>query len=60
MTDGYTIEWETRDGRAMSVTAPNAADAVAMYRELSGSTVGAASEGVEAFRKYWQAQVDDE
>ena len=60
MTDGYTIEWETRDGRTMSVTAPNGSDAVAMYRELSVSTVGGTSEELEAFRKYWQAQVDDE
>ena len=60
MTDDYTIEWETRDGRTITVTAPNGADAVAMYRELSALTVGATSEEVEAFRKYWQAQVDDE
>ena len=59
MTDGYTIEWETRDGRTMSVTAPNGADAVAMYRELSVLTVGT-SEELEAFREYWQAQVADE
>ena len=60
MTDDYTIEWETRDGRSITVTAPNGSDAVAMYRELSVSTVGWTSEELEAFRKYWQAQVDDE
>ena len=59
MTDGYTIEWETRDGRTITVTAPNGSDAVAMYRELSVLTVGT-SEELEAFREYWQAQVDDE
>ena len=51
MSDDYTIEWETRDGRTMSVTAPNGADAVAMYRELSALTVGGTSEELEAFRK---------
>ena len=60
MTDDYTIEWKTRDGRTMSVTGPNGSDAVAMYRELSALTVGWTSEELEAFRKYWQAQVDDE
>ena len=60
MSDDYTIEWETRDGRAMSVSAPNGSDAVAMYRELSVLTVGGTSEEIEAFREYWQAQVDDE
>ena len=60
MTDGYMIEWETRDGRTITVTAPNGSDAVAMYRELSALTVGATSEEVEAFREYWQAQVADE
>ena len=60
MTDDYTIEWETRDGRAITVTAPNGSDAVAIHRELSALTVGATSEDLEAFREYWQAQVDDE
>ena len=60
MSNDYTIEWETRDGRTMSVTAANGLDAVAMYRELSVLTVGGTSEEIEAFREYWQAQVDDE
>ena len=59
MTDGYMIEWETRDGRTITVTAPNGSDAVAMYRELSVLTAGT-SEELEAFREYWQAQVADE
>ena len=59
MTDGYMIEWETRDGRTITVTAPNGSDAVAMYRELSVLTAGT-SEELEAFHEYWQAQVADE